>query len=103
DVHVGVARVLADDLSFVDRLARRGKHDAAGLEMVDRVGGGAAGPVGDERAVLPVGDLPLPWSPPVEEAGQEPGAARVGQNLAPVPDEPARRDPVLEPDAPGPV
>src|SRR5438445_8523380 len=41
------------------------------------------------------GDLPLPRSPPVEEVVQEPGAARVGQKLAPVSDEPARRDPVL--------
>src|SRR5262245_33119493 len=43
-----------------------------------------------------MGDVALPLRVAVEEMVEEPGAARVGQELGAIADEPARRDAVLE-------
>src|SRR5207253_2805911 len=67
DVHVVVTRVLADDLALIHLEAGPDEHGPPRLEVVDRVRGRPPGAVGDERAVLPVGDLALPVVPPVEQ------------------------------------
>jgi hypothetical protein len=67
DVEVVVAAILADDLALVDRLARPHEHRAARLQIVDGIARGLAGPVSDQRAVLPVRDVTLPDVPPVEQ------------------------------------
>src|SRR3989475_4151335 len=96
DVHVVVAGVLADDLALVHLEAGPDEHGPPRLEVVDRVRGRPPGAVGDERAVLPVGDLALPVIPPVEQMVQESCPSGVGQKLGSVPDEAARRNAVLE-------
>src|SRR5204863_10073 len=100
DVHVGVARVLADDLALVDLQTGAHEHHAARLEVVDRVGGGAAPAVGDEGAVRAVCDLALPVVPSVEQMIEESRAAGVGEKLRPVSDQSTRGDAVLEAHAP---
>src|SRR5206468_4054575 len=97
------ARVLADDHPLVDLGAGSDEHHPARLEVVDRVGGRAAGAVGDQGAVLTVGDLALPGVPAVEQVVEKPGAPRVGEELGAVADEAAGGDPIFEPDAAGAV
>src|SRR6185369_14230507 len=67
DVEVVVAGVLPDDLALVDRLPGADEHRAARLQIVDRIAGGPAGPVRDQRAVLAVSNIALPGVPAVEQ------------------------------------
>src|SRR5262249_28779326 len=103
DVEVVVTAVLADDHALVDVRARRDEHRPARLQVIDGVAGRAAAAVGDEGAVLTVGDVALPLVPPVEQVIEQSGAARIGEELRPIADQPPRRDAVLEAHAPGSV
>ena len=68
-----------------------------------RVGGDLAGAVGDQRAGHAVRDVALPRLVAVEQVVQQPGAARVGEELVAEADEAARGDAELQPHAPGAV
>src|SRR5262249_24703636 len=64
---VFVGGVLADDRALVARLPGRHEHRAARREVVDGVAGRLAAAAGDERAVLTVRDVALPFVPAVEQ------------------------------------
>src|SRR6266446_6665303 len=87
DVEVVLAAVLADDPTLVDLLARAQEHHPAGLEIVDRVARRAAGPVGDQRPALAVGDIALPLVPAVEQVVEQARAAGIGEELRAISDE----------------
>jgi hypothetical protein len=55
--------------------------------VIDGVGGGASGAIGDQGAALAVGDVALPDVPAVEEVVEEPGAPSVGEKLRAIADE----------------
>ena len=58
-----------------------------------------AGAIGDERAVRARRDRAVPRLPAREDVVHDAGALGVGHELRPEPDEPARRNPELEPHA----
>src|SRR5206468_6049483 len=89
DVEVLRARVLADDHALVDLLAGSDEERPALLEVHERVGRGGATAVGDERTGRACVELAEPRLPAVEDAVQQAGAARVGEELGAKPDEPA--------------
>src|SRR5262245_50699894 len=100
DDKVVVARVLAHDHALIHPSLRLDDHGAAVLQVEERIRGGLAHGVRDEHASLPPGDVALERSPAVEEAVHHGGAARVGQELALVTDETARRRIEDEPPSP---
>jgi hypothetical protein len=59
--------------------------------------------VGDQRAVRAGAQLALPRLVAVEDVVEDAGAAGLGQELGPEPDQAAGGDPVLEPDPAGAV
>ena len=91
-LEVVVAAVLADDHAAVDLLLRADEHAAAVLEPPERVGDRDAVLDRDQHAGAAAGDRPLVGRPAVEDAVQDAGAAGVGQELAVVADQAARRD-----------
>ena len=105
DVHVqiGIARVLADDHAFVDFRAGRHEDLAALLQIEDRVAGGLARAVGDQRPGGTRGNIALPLDVAVEQRVHDGGAARIGQHLAAQPDQAARRHMELQAHAAGAV
>src|SRR5207245_9163449 len=98
-----VTRVLAAARRRVDVAPRADEHPTSRLEVGDGVCGRASRAIGHEGAAVAVGAVTLPDVPAVEEMIQEPGAARVGEELGPVADEAPGGNPVLEPDAARPV
>ena len=62
-----------------------------------------AGAIRDERPGRPRRDRAVPRLPAGEQVVHDPGAPRVGQELRPEPDQPARRDAELQADAPAAV
>jgi hypothetical protein len=58
--HVVAPRVLADDHAFVDAVHRADEERRALLQVLERVGGGLAGGLADERAALAAGELASP-------------------------------------------
>ena len=103
DVQVVGAGVLADDHPLVDLGPRADEDLAPLLQVVDRVRGGPAHPVGDERARGAHRDRPVPRFPRREQVVHDPGASGVGEELRPEPDQPARRQVKLQAHAPAAV
>ena len=103
DVEVLGARVLADDHALVDLLARADEQRAALLQVHQRELRGRAAAVGDERAGRARAQLARPRLPAVEDVVQEPGAARLGEELGAEADQPARGDEVVHPHPAGAV
>src|SRR6185436_5739354 len=99
DVHVALPRVLADDHAFVDRRLRLDEDLAALLEVPDRERGRDACAVGDEGAGRACGNRAVPRLPSGKEVIHDAGPFRVGEELRAEPDQPARGDAELEPDA----
>src|SRR6185503_9519690 len=94
---------LADDHALVDLGARRDEELAALLEVQQGERRGGAAPVADERAGRPRAELAVPGLVAVEDVVEDPGAARLGEELRPEADEPAGRDEVLHPHPAGAV
>ena len=92
DVHVVVTGVLADDHALVDVHARSDEQLPAVLEVEQCELRRGAGAVGDERAVRPRRDVAEPRLPAVEGAVDDAGAAGLGEELGPEPDQAAGRD-----------
>ena len=74
--------MLADDHALVDFHAGADEEDAAFLQAVERVGGGGALAVGNQRAGGPLRNLSLIGNVAVEERVHHDGAARFGQHFA---------------------
>src|SRR4028119_1441463 len=91
DLEVLGLGVLADDYAFVELLSGRDEEDAALLQRVQRIGDGLALLHRDEDAVLAALDRALPGAVFLEQAVHDAGAARVGEELAVIADEAARR------------
>ena len=105
DVHVHVvgAGVLADDHAFVDLGGGLDEEGAALLQVHHRERGGGAGPVGDERAAGAGAQLAEPRLVRLEDVVQDAGAAGVGEELGPEPDQRPGRHQPLHPDPAGAV
>src|SRR6267154_365622 len=86
------ARMLVCFFSFVDRRAGVDEDLTALLEIEDRVGGGDARAVGDERAVRSRRNRAVPWLPAREDVVHDARPLRVGHELRAEADEAARGD-----------
>src|SRR6185503_4963800 len=91
DLEVVVPGVLADDHAGINLPAGLDHHRAAILEVPQGIGDGLAAVVGNEDAVAAAGDLALVRLIGVEQAVEDRGAARVGEQFALVADEAAGR------------
>ena len=91
DVEVVAPAVLADDHALVDLRPRRDEHRPALLQVPQRIGDRVAGAVGDQHAVAPALDRALVGLVAVEDPVHHAGAAGVGQELALIADQAARR------------
>ena len=81
DVHVLGAGVLADDHPLVDLLAGADEEGAAVLQADQRVAGGLAAAVGDDRAGGAEAQLAGPALPALEDVVHDAGAAGLGEEL----------------------
>src|SRR6516164_2269012 len=99
DLEVVAARVLAHDHAAIDLPSRVDHHRPAVLEIPQRVGHGLALVVGDQHAVAAAHDLAPIGTIAVEQPVHDRGAARVGEQLAVIADEAARRRQEHEPHA----
>ena len=99
DVHVARPAVLADDHPLVDLDAGADEQLRALLEVEQPVGVRRPGPVADQHAGRPVRDLAGPRAVALADLVQQRRAARLGQQLAAIADQPAHREHELEPDA----
>ncbi len=97
DVHVLGAGVLADDHPLVDLLAGADEERAAVLDADQRVAGGLAAAVGDDRAGWAQAQLARPALPALEDVVHDPGAAGLGEELGAEADQAARRHQVFHP------
>src|SRR5262249_47261666 len=100
DDEIVVARVQADDLPAVDVYPRTQEELPALLQVEETVGVGLAAVLRDEHAVRAALERSRVRTVVLEVVVQDAGAARVGQELRAVADEPARRADVLEAHAP---
>ena len=96
DVEVVGARVFADQHAFVDLGGRLDEDGAALLHAGNRVGGGHAGAVGDERAVGARRDWTVPRLPSGEDVIDDAGALGVGEALRAEADQAAGRNAELQ-------
>src|SRR6266511_314797 len=103
DVHVVCAGVLADDHPLVHLGTRLDEQGAALLEVEHRVGGGGAGPVGDQRAGRAGAQVAEPRLVRLEDVVQDAGTAGLGEELGPEADQRPGRDQPLHPDPAGAV
>ena len=90
-IEIVVLGVLADDHAFIDLGARHHEQLAALFQVPQRIGHRLAVAVGDQDAVGAPGDRALVGRIAVEHAVDDAGAARVGEELAVIADQPARR------------
>ena len=103
DVHVLVARVLADDHALVDLLRRLDEERAALLQVDHGERRHGAGAVGDERAVDAGLDRAGPRLVALGDRRRDAGAAGVGEEPRAEADEAARGDQELHADPAGAV
>ena len=103
DFHVLLAGIFADDHTFVHFDAGADEKFAAFLESPEGVGGGGAGPIGDERTGGTEGHVAAVFNPAIEDGMDQRSAACVGEELATQADQSARGDFEIEADAAGAV
>ena len=99
DFEIVAARVLADDHAAVHLDARLDHHRPAVFQLPHRVGDGITLIVGNEHAVASAFDVALVRRVAVEQPVHDRGAARVGEQLALIADQAARRREEHEPRA----
>ena len=97
DVHVLGAGVLTDDHAGVDLHAGGDEQLPSLLEVEQGELGCLPRPVGDQGPVGAGAQLALPRLVAVEDMVEDAGATGFGEELRAKTDQPARRDPVLEP------
>ena len=103
DDQVVVAGVDAHHHALVYRVAGVHEHAAALLQLPQRIGHGLPVIAGDQRTGAPVRAFALHRRVLVEHVRQHPGTAGHGHELGLEPDQPARRDAIVEAHAPAAV
>src|ERR1700677_1434993 len=81
-VEIVVTRVLSYNHAFVDFNSGPGKENAAFLQSVQRIGGGDALTIRDQRAGGPLRNLALVGDVAIEQGIHDYGSACLGQHLA---------------------
>ena len=92
NVHIGIASVFTDHLTFVYGFVRSEEERAAFLDIAQTVRGGFPRFDGDQRAARPHRNLPFERSVPVENVVHDAVAFRAGQKFVAETDQTARRN-----------